>query len=69
MSTISLSERRELVKQGIDILMGLFEMVEWQKPFPRKMATAKSEGSKMYCLKRPCQKIDGIICFVLLAHI
>jgi hypothetical protein len=46
MSTQNLAERQQLVKQGIDMLLNLFDMVYWQNLFPRKMATAASQGKQ-----------------------
>jgi hypothetical protein len=48
----NLTERRELVKSGIDILMDLFDLVYWQKQFPRKMATAQSQGKQFTVYSR-----------------
>jgi hypothetical protein len=50
--SIKLSERRELVKEGIDMLMDLFNAVEWQKEFPRKMSTDASDDKQFAVYSR-----------------
>jgi hypothetical protein len=41
-----IAERQRLAKSGIDMLLNLFDMVYWQNLFPRKMATAASQGKQ-----------------------